>query len=222
MTSLQVVEQLLTDTANISITSTGVASSGIWLTKHTRENALRRTRDNLHHAMNTLDALVKDGIPLPDDALQELRRMHEVLTKSVDRIRKNGGSISFFSKDGIVKSFQLFVKAREVESAAEELRYEAQRASDIARSMRMGNGSLAMHRTTSRLSLISSSSWVMADDPSAASPVAETEGGITSSTNDTSISTTVPKSTELPEEDYPIIGMVLEPNPWADHTLTHN
>jgi len=223
LTSLEVVEQLITDTANIAITSTGVASSGIWLTKHSCGNVLKRTRDSLHHTMNILDALAKDGIPVPDALLHYLRGAHEALTARADRIEKNGGTIRFFSKDGLVKSFQLNVKAHEIESNAENLRYKAQRASDLVRSMHMGSGSLIMHRTSSRLSLISNSSWVMADLSSTTQPEIEgAEGGIITSTPETSISTIVPKASELPEENYPIIGMVLEPNPWADNALTHN
>jgi len=155
MPIITVIERVFTDTANSSTTATGIAKSGGWLSNHSTNKIVKRSRDTLHLAMNILHAAVNEGIPLPEKLLFQLRVEHEKLTALADDIEKKGAKISFFSVNGLVTSAQLNWYAHEVEDRAEKLRYNIQRASDIAKNIGMGKGSLTGHCVTSTLSLVS-------------------------------------------------------------------
>jgi len=155
MPIITVIERIVTDTANSSTTATGIAKSGGWLSNHSTDNIVKRSRDTLHLAMNILHAAVNEGIPLPEKLMFQLRNEHEKLTSLADNIEKKGAKISFLSLDGLVASAQLNWDAHRVVQRAEKLRYKIQRASDIAKNLRMGKGSLAGHCLTSTLSLVS-------------------------------------------------------------------
>jgi len=105
--------------------------------------------------MNILHEVVKEGIPLPEHLLLQLRNEHARLTRQVDDIEKTAAKISFFSRKGLIKSVQLNFDAQDIERRSEKLRYQIQTKSDIARSLRMPGGQLTMLRVNSRLSLVS-------------------------------------------------------------------
>lgn len=68
----------LSTTANFATTTTGVTTSGNWISKHTAGSSIKRCRNSLHNAMNILNDILKEDMPVPEDVILEIRRKHEM------------------------------------------------------------------------------------------------------------------------------------------------
>lgn len=144
---------------------------------------MRHGRHNLHIAMNVLEALVKERMPVSDTLILDFRSRHEQLTAKVDKLANAmRARVDFWANLNVVKSVKIVRRASFLAQSAEDLRAAVQRASDIARNLRLGNGQLTHYTTDSRLSLLSAWSYVSTPSEtgtSGASPVEEEDPDIT-------------------------------------------
>lgn len=174
-------QDLLGEAANLSIITGAAAPVGKWLFHFTNSSeAMRHGRHNLHIAMNVLEALVKERMPVSDTLILDFRSRHEQcviamplfgcvrltlcrLTAKVDKLANAmRARVDFWANLNVVKSVKIVRRASFLAQSAEDLRaavqvcivvkqlsfilIHVQRASDIARNLRLGNGQLSTSR----------------------------------------------------------------------------
>ncbi|GBE80554.1 hypothetical protein SCP_0302690 [Sparassis crispa] len=171
----ELLGEISTDAANLTIMTTGTSKVCNWLSRHTTESSIVQTRKNLHEGM---EILYEAAPHIPRQTMKDLIEEHDILLAQVDQIELDSQAPLNVRKrwTNILRPLHNNSGAHTAAKMSTRLVYKIRRSSDIAKSMRLSEGGARSQIETF------SSNWSIIDSQSTMT-FANSEHGLNSASH---------------------------------------